>query len=145
MKGGKLFPIATYAIKFSQYSIHDGERSLRPARKLKPREIPLPDAGVHLLEYHETRRSRHQPETRWKAPVSRCASPCIIPLAGSTSISPVNIVGQSLSLGFRPLPQTTPKNLLMRLERFAEPWAGIQDDLANTSRCGSNSSHSPIS
>ncbi|HAX7098436.1 TPA: hypothetical protein JTN47_004626 [Escherichia coli] len=30
---------------------------------------------------------------------------------GNTSILPENIVGQSLSVGFRPLPQTTPKNL----------------------------------
>ncbi|AVO80904.1 hypothetical protein FDK32_26095 [Citrobacter freundii] len=27
---------------------------------------------------------------------------------GNTSISPENIAGQSLSVGFRPLPQTTP-------------------------------------
>ncbi|EEG2284192.1 hypothetical protein GXH04_22665, partial [Salmonella enterica] len=27
---------------------------------------------------------------------------------GNTSILPENIVGQSLSVGFRPLPQTTP-------------------------------------
>ncbi|AUY83956.1 hypothetical protein BWI84_27770 (plasmid) [Escherichia coli] len=29
---------------------------------------------------------------------------------GNTSILPENIVGQSLSVGFRPLPQTTPKS-----------------------------------
>ncbi|EII8437002.1 recombination enhancement function domain protein [Escherichia coli] len=28
---------------------------------------------------------------------------------GNTSISPENIAGQSLSVGFRPLPQTTPR------------------------------------
>ncbi|HBZ4013537.1 TPA: hypothetical protein MG637_24350 [Klebsiella pneumoniae] len=30
---------------------------------------------------------------------------------GNTSISPENIAGQSLSVGFRPLPQTTPINV----------------------------------
>ncbi|AYQ14519.1 hypothetical protein CI722_00215 [Shigella sonnei] len=29
---------------------------------------------------------------------------------GNTSISPENIAGQSLSVGFRPLPQTTPQS-----------------------------------
>ncbi|ECB6493426.1 hypothetical protein A3X26_24455 [Salmonella enterica subsp. enterica serovar Typhimurium] len=38
---------------------------------------------------------------------------------GNTSISPENIAGQSLSVGFRPLPQTTPpipKGLRLTLE-----------------------------
>ncbi|NMX83848.1 hypothetical protein HBO10_30540 [Pseudomonas sp. WS 5503] len=33
---------------------------------------------------------------------------------GNTSILPENIVGQSLSVGFRPLPQTTPRSLAVR-------------------------------
>ncbi|WP_249941040.1 hypothetical protein [Escherichia coli] len=32
---------------------------------------------------------------------------------GNTSISPENIAGQSLSVGFRPLPQTTPISLII--------------------------------
>src|SRR5690606_35170176 len=33
---------------------------------------------------------------------------------GNTSILPENIVGQSLSVGFRPLPQTTPLSAISR-------------------------------
>ncbi|OZP29952.1 hypothetical protein CG694_26925, partial [Escherichia coli] len=33
---------------------------------------------------------------------------------GNTSISPENIAGQSLSVGFRPLPQTTPSRVSCR-------------------------------
>ncbi|AVU53135.1 hypothetical protein DA103_23235 [Enterobacter cloacae] len=46
---------------------------------------------------------------------------------GNTSISPENIAGQSLSVGFRPLPQTTPARPFRRLydddlHACAESW-----------------------
>ncbi|WP_236658088.1 IS1 family transposase, partial [Enterobacter cloacae] len=41
---------------------------------------------------------------------------------GNTSILPENIVGQSLSVGFRPLPQTTPMATLGRLMSLLSPF-----------------------
>ncbi|EBU1218558.1 hypothetical protein CHZ32_25355, partial [Salmonella enterica] len=38
---------------------------------------------------------------------------------GNTSISPENIAGQSLSVGFRPLPQTTPYQPAESLSRLS--------------------------
>ncbi|MFT2834234.1 hypothetical protein ACMWOA_24130, partial [Escherichia coli] len=39
---------------------------------------------------------------------------------GNTSILPENIVGQSLSVGFRPLPQTTPFRIIKRQFGFVK-------------------------
>ena len=60
---------------------------------------------------------------------------------GNTSISPENIAGQSLSVGFRPLPQTTPTSLFHPCGRagafrrdMEEPAPGSQSALHTPAR-----------
>src|SRR5690606_31199500 len=62
----------------------------------------------YLLEHHEAGRSRRQTETRGKAAIARSADPCLAARMGAHQSHGRISLAEILSVGFRPLPQTTP-------------------------------------